>query len=89
MNQSEAVAFFLSTPFGTHFRYVDNVWFAYEDGDWVLDRGHLRLIRAITNTAQDLKWVQGGNDYMISRVRRELSVRLRTDRLPGRLPDLS
>ena len=83
MDHAKAVADFLSTPFRDAHKCVDKIWFYWDDDYWIVDAGMLRIQRAIAANNRDLDWRQGGMQYMIDRMRRELAVRLQTDKFPG------
>ena len=84
MNLKDSIEEFLSSPFGSHFKFFDRSWVVYDDGFWVLDIANIHITRAIMSHNADLGWKQGGMMYMNDRMRRELAHRLRTDRLPAR-----
>jgi len=85
MDHAKAVADFLSSPLRDAHRCVNKTWFYWDDDYWIVDAGMLRIQRAIAANNRDLDWRQGGMQYMIDRIRRELAVRLLTDRLPGHM----
>jgi hypothetical protein len=85
VNQYELANLIMDSPAVQAFRFVNKRWWHYNDGYWEQSTATIYLDGVIMRAAQRENWLQGGNMYMITRVRSVLAGYLATSRLPGRL----